>query len=110
MTKRLTLFLLLTGSLAGCSRADPEAPPETNVAIERRVLPAPVSPSPAARPSPAAEPSVDVNAADVEPPRSEEVGADEQMLDDASATGMTARVERTREEATESSPADLEEK
>lgn len=109
MMKRSILTLLVLVTAAGCSDSEREAPAETNVAEEPTLPPATASPSPVAKPSPTAEPGADANVAAIELPPSEEVGPDEQMLDDASATGMTARAERDQEEATEPAPANSEE-
>jgi len=87
--------LLAAMVLAGCSRSEPEQPPtDTNMVedagvTETEAAPAPVEAAPveAAPPAPAV----------VEPPREKPVAPDEQMLDDADATGMTSRV--TRDEA-----------
>ena len=87
--------LLAAMVLAGCSRSEPEQPQtDTNMVedagvTETEAAPAPVEAAPveAAPPAPAV----------VEPPREKPVAPDEQMLDDADATGMTSRV--TRDEA-----------
>lgn len=106
--KRAGFALSLAAALAGCSRSEPE-PEATDAAVERPAPP-PASPPPAARPSPTVEPSADANAAVADLPPPAEVGADEQMLDDASATGMTARARRDAEEATEeTAPVNSEE-
>ena len=94
--------LLATMALAGCSRSEPEQPPadvnmvEDTGVTETEAAPAPVEPAPveAAPPAPAV----------VEPPREKPIAPDEQMLDDADATGMTARV--TRDEAPAENEAD----
>ena len=84
--------LLAAMALAGCSRSEPEQPPtDTNMVedsgvTESEAAPAPVEAAPVEA-APAA-PAV------VEPPREKPVAPDEQMLDDADATGMTARVTR----------------
>jgi PBP1b-binding outer membrane lipoprotein LpoB len=76
--------------LAGCSRSEPEQPAPSEPVTETiegpeptppPIVPAPL-PSPTVTPTPAA------------PPPPPPVEPDEQMLDDASATGMTARSER----------------
>ncbi len=88
--------LLAAMALAGCSRSEPEQPPtdtnmveDTGVTESEAAAPASVEAAPveAAPPAPAV----------VEPPREKPVAPDEQMLDDADATGMTSRV--TRDEA-----------
>ena len=87
--------LLAAMALAGCSRSEPEQPPtdvnmvEDTGVTETEAAPAPVEAAPVEAPP--------VAPAVVEPPREKPVAPDEQMLDDAEATGMTARV--TRDEA-----------
>lgn len=87
--------LLAAMALAGCSRSEPEQPPtdvnmiEDTGVTETEAAPAPVEAAPVEAPP--------VAPAVVEPPREKPVAPDEQMLDDADATGMTARV--TRDEA-----------
>ncbi|KQN30422.1 hypothetical protein ASF00_06650 [Sphingomonas sp. Leaf34] len=87
--------LLAAMALAGCSRSEPEQPPtdvnmvEDTGVTETEAAPAPVEAAPVEA-APAA-PAV------VEPPVEKPIAPDEQMLDDADATGMTARV--TRDEA-----------
>lgn len=102
--KRIILVLALAATLAACSRSEPEAVPEANDAVERPAPPVTAAPSPVAPPT--TEPSVNMTAP--VPPPPEEIGADEQMMDDASATGMTARAERDQEEATETPPLNIE--
>ncbi|HVF95324.1 MAG TPA: hypothetical protein VM900_13505 [Sphingomonas sp.] len=86
---------LILPVLAGCSRQEPETPAasESNAA-EIAPLPAPIEPEPSPLPTPTPTPSA-VN------PEAEPIAADEQMMDDAAATGMTARSERG-----EAQPAD----
>ena len=92
--------LLAAMALAGCSRSEPEQPPtDMNMAedtgvTEEEAAPAPVETAPIETPPPA--PAV------VEPPREKPISPDEQMLDDADATGMTARINR------DEAPADNE--
>ncbi|MEG8024668.1 hypothetical protein QP162_09795 [Sphingomonas aurantiaca] len=87
--------LLAAMALAGCSRSEPEQPPtdvnmvEDTGVTETEAAPTPVEAAPVEAPP--------VAPAVVEPPREKPVAPDEQMLDDADATGMTARV--TRDEA-----------
>ena len=84
--------LLAAMALAGCSSSEPEQPPtDTNMVedtgvTETEAAPAPVETAPVEAPPPA--PAV------VEPPREKPIAPDEQMLDDADATGMTSRVNR----------------
>ncbi len=78
--------------LAGCSRSAPEQPEDGNMVEAAPVDTATPEPLPTAEPSPAPSP-VDTNATAEAPPE-EKVAPDAQMLDDAEATGMTARVTR----------------
>ncbi len=81
----------LVGGVAGCSRSEPE-PPEMNMTVqELEPTPEPMpTETPTPEPEPTPEPRNDV--AILPPP--EEPAPDAQMMDDASATGMTARSER----------------
>ncbi|MEG3086653.1 hypothetical protein [Sphingomonas sp. PB4P5] len=101
----LAAAALLALNLAACSK-EPEAPSE-NLSLsedDRPVVEAAPEPTPIASPAPVEEPT-DTNAAaalepePVTPP-------DEQMLDDASATGMTARA--TRDQAANDMAAESE--
>lgn len=85
----LAAALLMLPALAGCSRHEPEAAPaETNMTEEdATVAPAPVEPAPAPEIAPSAAPTV-------AGPEETPVAPDEQMREDADATGMTARAER----------------
>ncbi|MGK6323935.1 hypothetical protein ACMGDM_12750 [Sphingomonas sp. DT-51] len=96
MTKRLMFPLFATAALAlaGCSR-DPEPAPEPSATVEEAPAPEP-TPTPTPEPTPLASPSPLGNETAVLPPE-EEPAPDEQMLDDASATGMTARATRKAE-------------
>lgn len=76
-------------SLAGCSRSEPEEVPATNEVVENV---APVE-EPTMAPPPPPLNMVETNAAEPLPEAPPEA-PDEQMLDDASATGMTARATR----------------
>lgn len=93
MTKLLPA-LLFAVALVACSRSEPEAPPETNVSAQSVPTVASRTPVASPVPTPAASPAANASMA-VPPPVA--VGADEQMLDDASATGMTARVQREQQ-------------
>ncbi|MGP7795908.1 hypothetical protein [Sphingomonas sp. CLY1604] len=78
--------------LAGCSRSEPEQPEEANMAEVAPLETATPEALPSAEPTP--EPAaIDLNAVDEAPPP-EKIAPDAQMLDDADATGMTARVTR----------------
>jgi PBP1b-binding outer membrane lipoprotein LpoB len=95
--------LLAAMALAGCSSSEPEQQPtDTNMVEDTGV-----TESEAAAPTPVETAPVEVAPpppAVVEPPRETPVAPDEQMLDDADATGMTARVTRD-EEPTENEDA-----
>ena len=93
-TTRFARPLLLVAAaglaLAGCSRSDREETVETdNTTVVTDVPEAVETPEPAPTPTP----TIETNAA--EPlPEAEPEAPDAQMLDDASATGMTARAQR----------------
>lgn len=98
MTHRLRrpALLLLAAGLAACSGSEREAEAPENTAEIVREVPAPVeAPAPVDTPAPA-----ETTESNVEAPADEEPSPDEQMLDDASATGMTSRAARG-EEATD---------
>lgn len=85
----LAAALLILPALAGCSRQEPEAQPtETNMTEE---VVAPVAEAPAPAPAPLVTPSPTPTEAS---PDAAPIAPDEQMMDDAAATGMTARSER----------------
>lgn len=94
------LLLAAALSLAGltaCARSEPEAATESLAAESpstAETVTDPIPPEAPATPVPAA----DANAT-VELPPEEVAAPDEQMLDDASATGMTARAARGEDEA-----------
>lgn len=91
------LVVLALAGLAACSNSGEEAETPTNSAEVVQEIPAPAeAPLPVETAAPPAETTADANAA---VPADEEPSADEQMLDDASATGMTARSSRGDEEA-----------
>ncbi len=98
-TTRLRSLLLagalLLPTLAGCSRKEPDAPAAEGEANDEAPAPvaAPVLPEPEPQPAPAP------TAAPVDnTPAEAAVAPDEQMMDDATATGMTARAERGEEQ------------
>ena len=77
-----------TLSLAACDRSPPTPPPAENDAmVEPEPTPPPAEPVPQVVELPKAE-------APPKPKPAPEVSADQQVLDDADATGMTARVAR----------------
>ena len=90
---------LLASSLGACSRSEPEPAAVDNRMMESADTPAPVVPTAtpeATAPSPEATQAAqatDVNATAEAPPAADPA-PDEQMMDDASATGMTARASR----------------
>ncbi|MBW6526155.1 hypothetical protein KZ813_04835 [Sphingomonas sp. RHCKR7] len=88
------LPLLATAALAiaGCSR-EPAPAPEPTPSASEAPLP---EPTPTPEPSPVVSPTELTNATAALPPE-EKPAPDEQMLDDASATGMTARASRDAE-------------
>lgn len=102
----LAAAALAAGGLGGCSRSEPEVAEEANAAIEQPV-PDAAPPSPVAPPSPASAPTADANSSAALPPAAE-TAPDEQMLEDASATGMTARASRDEADAAETAPADTD--
>lgn len=85
---------LLLPALAGCSRKEPEAPVALNEADTTPVEIAPVE-TPAPAPAPAPTPTATATPSPAETP----IAADEQMMDDAAATGMTARTQRGEDTA-----------
>ncbi|TXC72822.1 hypothetical protein FSB78_07440 [Sphingomonas ginsenosidivorax] len=94
--------LLALSVLAGCSRSEPDQPPPVDNAVTEE--PAPVrEEAPVAEPAPApVEPAPAAVTNTVAPPPAEAIAPDEQMLDDADATGMTARA--TRDAQNEEAP------
>lgn len=80
--------------LAACNGRHERDQPVNETVAETPVEPAPVEPAP--EPVETPPPPADINASEALPPP-EEAAPDEQMLDDASATGMTARVSRDDE-------------
>ncbi|KQT35035.1 hypothetical protein ASG29_02570 [Sphingomonas sp. Leaf412] len=95
MTKPTILLLAAAVALAGCSRSDPEPEVANTMTVEEL----PEAPATVAEPlpEPVATPVEQNSAAELPPEERPE--PDAQMLDDASATGMTSRVERDAEEA-----------
>ena len=109
MISRTIARLALTGlalSLASCSggsdeteapaNAVQEAPIVENMGFENMVEPLAPTETPTPSPTPSASPTP--------------VAEREQMQEDAEATGMTARVERSEASADETQPAEVERK
>ena len=90
MRTRLTVAMLLVAAsgLAACHKT-PEQQPIENQAAE---APKPVAPPPKPAPKPAPAPVPKADPAKVE--AAPEPTADQQMLDDADATGMTSHASR----------------
>ncbi|MES2054669.1 MAG: hypothetical protein V4564_01915 [Pseudomonadota bacterium] len=91
---------LLAAGLAGCSGSEPAPAPTEN----SDVISEP-TPEPSASPTPEAAPVTDANATAEVAPHEPAVAPDEQMLDDASATGMTARTSRGEQTADDTATA-----
>jgi type IV secretory pathway VirB10-like protein len=89
------IALLALSALAGCSRSN-EPPPEPENDVEAVEPPAP----PVTEAPPVAAPTPASNIADAAP--EDNPGPDQQVLDDADATGMTARVRRDEDVAADS--------
>ena len=94
MTRKLTFItatVLLAAGLGACSRSAPDPAP-----VENEPALATPEPEPSAAPAPTPPAPIeaeDANTAVAIPPPTDPA-ADEQMMDDASATGMTARASR----------------
>ena len=110
MKRPLIAAALLALTLTACSRDEPERPPTNTVEEMDEAIPEP-SPLPSAQPSRIAAPdaSIQSNAidelADTPPPE-----PDAQMMDDAAATGMTARTSRDEPMAQDSPAEPVEQK
>ncbi|MEN2784968.1 hypothetical protein ACFOKI_14950 [Sphingomonas qilianensis] len=92
-----TAGALLALSVGACSNGDSDAATiENNAAFDEVAPLSEPEPAPAALPTPEAEQTTDANASMDLPPEPI-TPPDEQMLDDASATGMTARATRDAE-------------
>jgi hypothetical protein len=81
---RPTIAALATLTLLAACGSEPEAPPEP--APAETAEPAPVAPAPPPPPPPVENVAEEAPVVELEP--------DQQVLEDADATGMTARVER----------------
>ena len=115
MTRKLTLaatLALLTAATSACSKSEPEPAPVEN---EGMTAPAEPSPTPASMPTELPSPSslntssADLNAT-AELPADVAPAPDEQMMDDASATGMTARASREEQSAGNTEAGEIEAK
>ena len=99
-----TMRMAMTGTalaagllaLAACSKPDPEGPMDDNtLGLDQPMTNASTEVTPIETPTVAPEPLPDANAAAViAPPPEAPIKPDAQVLDDADATGMTARVSR----------------
>jgi hypothetical protein len=100
-TRTMTVAALAAGLLAvsACSRSEPEGPMDDNaLGLDQPMTNGTDDIAPVETPSAIPEPTPDANAAAaIEPPPEAPIKPDAQVLDDADATGMTARV--TRDEA-----------
>ncbi|MDR6786758.1 outer membrane biosynthesis protein TonB [Sphingomonas sp. BE138] len=102
----LALIALVGLGVAGCSKSEPE-PPEMNMTVQE-LEPTP-EPTPTEEPSPVVEPSPEPSNDTAMLPPPEEPAPDAQMMDDASATGMTARSDREQRQddaETDTAPAE----
>lgn len=104
---RMTVAALAAGllALAGCSRSGPEQPLDDNaLGLDEPMSNGTDEVVPLETPTAEPTPAPDANAAAaIEPPPEAPIKPDAQVLDDADATGMTARV--TRDEAPAQEPA-----
>ncbi|MGY4395785.1 hypothetical protein ACVWZA_000946 [Sphingomonas sp. UYAg733] len=98
----VTAALLVMG-LAACSKSAPEAPPVENIDTPAMNEPAPIPSD--VPPLNETTSTVDRNATAEVPAAEPATPPDEQMMDDASATGMTSRSARG-EQAADPAPAD----
>jgi hypothetical protein len=88
-----TAGLLALSVLAGCSRSNSDEAPVDNALTEEAQPMGEEAPPPEPEPAPVAPAPVAATNI-VAPPPAAEIAPDEQMLDDADATGMTARAKR----------------
>ncbi len=88
-----TSALFVLSVLAGCSRSEPDQPPPVDNAVTEEAPVREEPPAPAPEPAPV-EPAPAPVSNVVAPPPAAEIAPDAQMLDDADATGMTARANR----------------
>lgn len=104
--------LLSATGLSGCSGSEPDAAPIENrdEAASLPAAPVPdVAPPATSTPTPDAAPTAAANAAEPVPPETA-AAPDEQMMDDATATGMTARAARDQPPADDTTPVEQVEK
>lgn len=94
LARTMMIAILLAAGTAACSRSEPEQDGVENAAVEN--FDAIDEALPAVEPSPLPSIESSANMAEALPP-AEEPRPDEQMLDDASATGMTSRASRGEE-------------
>jgi hypothetical protein len=96
--------LLLATGVAGCSGSEPEDAPIENSAFDEEAPP----PTPLPEENYEAAPPVTENLSAVAPaeelPPPPPIEPDQQVLDDASATGMTSRSTRGEQKAAEEAP------
>ena len=105
-TTKTIVAVLAAGllGLAGCSRSGPDQPLDDNaLGLDEPMSNATDEIAPVETPTAEPTPAPDANAVAIAPPPEEPVKPDAQVLDDADATGMTARV--TRDEAPAQEPA-----
>ena len=99
--------VLLIGGLGACSQST-EAPPPADNYTDTRAEPAeePMPTAPETRaPDPEPTPTADSNVTVALPERAPAPAPDEQLMDDASATGMTARTTRN-DQTSQTAPAE----
>ena len=80
--------------LSACSRSEPEQPLEENMSEQAPMEESTPDATPTAEPSATPTAAVETNTAAIDTPPEAPVAPDAQMIDDADATGMTARVSR----------------
>lgn len=108
-TRRLALAVTsaLALTLAACSGSEP-TPAPTNDAVDTATEEVANEAPPVVNEAPVAEPTANATATPA-PAVADDRSADEQMYDDADATGMTARVDRSGGAANESAPTGVTE-
>ncbi|UIJ44481.1 hypothetical protein LZK98_15635 [Sphingomonas cannabina] len=108
-TRRLALAAAsaLALTLAACSGSEP-TPAPTNDAVDTTTEEVVNEAPPVVNEAPVAEPTANATATPA-PAVTDDRSADEQMYDDADATGMTARVDRSGGGSNESAPTGVTE-